>query len=80
MDWSIDKAATLLMWSGSEVTQAILGNMRLHSELIKHIHALDRVCDKQDSEEDDSLQPLKCNYCTALVAINFVYVIINACL
>ena len=28
-DWDLEKVATLLMWSGSEVTHAILGNRAL---------------------------------------------------
>ena len=81
-DWDLEKVATLLMWSGSEVTHAILGNRALNSEmsvLILLVYALAKVCAKQDREENGSrhLRYKHCLHCT-YKALNFVYV--NACL
>ena len=63
MDWCIEKVTTLLMWSGSEVAQAVLGNRALNtkmsSELNMFVYALAHVCAKQDREENDS-QHLRC--------------------
>ena len=70
MDWCIEKVATLLMWSGCEVTQAILGNRALNSkmsvELNMFVYALAHVCAKQDREENGSrhLRYKHCLYCT----------------
>ena len=47
MDWCIEKVTTLLMWSGSEVAQAVLGNRALNtkmsSELNMFVYALTHV-------------------------------------
>ena len=82
-DWDLEKVATLLMWSGSEVTHAILGNRALTdskmSVLILLVYGLAKVCAKQDREENGSrhLRYKHCLHCT-YKALNFVYV--NACL
>ena len=68
----MEKIATLLMWSGREVTQAILvlGNLALKSEISEElnriVYALFRVCAKQDREENGSrhLRYTYCLYCT----------------
>ena len=83
-DWCSEMAATLLMWSGSEVTHAILGNRVLNysymsEELNVEVYTLAHVCAKQDREENGSrhLRYKHCLHCT-YKALNFVYV--NACL
>ena len=51
----MEKVAALLLWSGSEVTQAILGNWVLNSKMsVKVMYALAQVCAKQDREENGS--------------------------
>ena len=55
--WCIDKVASLLMWSGSEVTQAITKNMALKmhvSDLHYHMYTFACVCAEQDREENSS--------------------------
>ena len=73
----VEVAAALLMWSGSEVTQAILGNMALKiSRLNNFMYTFARVCAEQDRKENGSrhLRYKYCLYCTykPLVAINFM--------
>ena len=82
MDWCVEKRATLLVWSGTEVTHAILGNWALNSKMSVHtllVSAVADVCAILDREENGSRHLrykhyLHCTY----KALNFVYV--NACL
>ena len=87
-DWDLESysadatllGATLLMWSGSEVTHTILGNRALRmSVLNRWVYALAKVCAKQDREENGS-RHLRYKHCLHYTykALNFVYV--NACL
>ena len=47
MEWTIEKVATLLMWSGTEVAQAVLGKITEIGEK-DILYALGHVCAIED--------------------------------
>ena len=63
-EWYVEKAATMLMWSGTEVTQAILGNGVINGndgiDVKDMLYGLAHVCATQDREEK-STHYLRCD-------------------
>ena len=58
MEWCVEKVATLLMWSGTEVAQAVLGNRAISGkgkgDLNMILYVLAHVCAKQDRQANST--------------------------
>ena len=63
MEWYMDKVATMLMWSGTEVTQAIFGyGVIYHYDSLymkEMLFTLAHVCATQDRREEKPAQYLR---------------------